>query len=146
MQMNLSSMDQFNTSVVTSVSKKSLELQYRSLFVLQDILKTNIESNNTTKEALEKIRHNTSLPDYLKFKNSEFRAMIFKQTIAQNLYGSMLGKGKDMFKVLIDSTNTFVGNKWAFSSASRSTTQSPKAVPGRARLLPLGQKMPYGKF
>jgi hypothetical protein len=111
MQMNLSSIDQFNTNIVLSVAKKSLELQYRSLFVLQDILKTNIDSNNTTKIALEKIRHNTALPDYLKFKNGEFRSMIFKQSLSQSLYGSMLGKGKDMFKVLIDSTNEFVGNK-----------------------------------
>ena len=106
---HIQSIDNYNKSINLGFQKKSLELQYRSLFALQDILKNTVETSRSHAEKLEAIRHNTALPDFVKSNSKEFRDQILKQelikAVQDGLYGGLKNKlttisknGSDMLK------------------------------------------------
>ncbi|MGE3591383.1 MAG: hypothetical protein AB7G52_02655, partial [Arcobacter sp.] len=75
----------FHFEITNSYYRRSLELQYKSLFTAReqvDVLKTGID---TFKNQFETIINNTALPDIIKVKNNE----LLKETLAARARESM---------------------------------------------------------
>lgn len=70
------------SGVMIQVQKRSLELQYRSLFALQDLIKVQQTSLDRFAPALEGILKNTGLPDYAKEEFSEITHAQLKRKVA----------------------------------------------------------------
>lgn len=70
------------SGVMIQVQKRSLELQYRSLFALQDLIKVQQMSLDRFTPALEGILKNTALPDYAKEEFSEITHAQLKRKVA----------------------------------------------------------------
>lgn len=62
--------------------KRSLELQYRNLFALQDLIKIQQTSLDRTVPALDGIVKNTALPDYAKENFGEIHSAQFKRKVS----------------------------------------------------------------
>lgn len=69
--------------VLLNVQRKQLELQYRTLFALQDIAKLKQDEFARNTPALEAIVKNTALPDYAKEEFSEIRWANVKRKAAE---------------------------------------------------------------
>ncbi|ECM7593627.1 lytic transglycosylase domain-containing protein, partial [Salmonella enterica subsp. enterica serovar Enteritidis] len=69
--------------VMLNVQRKQLELQYRTLFALQDIAKLKQDEFSRNTPALEAIVKNTALPDYAKEEFSEVRWANVKRKAAE---------------------------------------------------------------
>lgn len=69
--------------VMLNVQRKQLELQYRTLFALQDIAKLKQDEFARNTPALEAIVKNTALPDYAKEEFSEIRWANVKRKAAE---------------------------------------------------------------
>lgn len=69
--------------VMLNVQRKQLELQYRTLFALQDIAKLKQDEFSRNTPALEAIVKNTALPDYAKEEFSEIRWANVKRKAAE---------------------------------------------------------------
>lgn len=70
------------SGVMIQVQKRSLELQYRSLFALQDLIKVQQTSLDRFAPALDGILKNTALPDYAKEEFSEITHAQLKRKVA----------------------------------------------------------------
>ena len=88
----ISRIDQYLRSVNLEWQKKDLEIQYRQLFALQDLLKKTQEVGQITIDNLPKITKNTGLPDFVKQTNKEFLAEYqknkFVEAIGRGLFGN----------------------------------------------------------
>ena len=89
---NVARLSTYNDKINLAYQKKSLELQYRSMFAQTDLLDTSKKFFEIFKAQNDAITKNTGLPDYVKLKNSE-RAMDFARnkfmgTIGNSLFGN----------------------------------------------------------
>lgn len=90
--MATSRMDAYNSGINFKYQKKSLELQYRQLFAIQDLHKFNAEDAIRRNEYLAVIAKNTSLPDAVKIQDAEAKALIKKTKLYESIFGGMYGK------------------------------------------------------
>ena len=107
---HLQSLDNYNKTITLGYQKKSLELQYRGLFALQDILKNTIESSKINAEKLEAIRHNTALPDFVKSTGKEFRDQILKQELVKAVQDGLYGNLKDKLTTISKNASGMIKN------------------------------------
>ena len=70
-------------SVTINWQRKSLELQYRQLFAMQEIARLAQSRFERDTPALEAIVKNTALPDYAKEEFGEIQGALFKRKIAE---------------------------------------------------------------
>jgi hypothetical protein len=89
---SLSKLDQYQGTIDYKFKQRSLELQYRSLFVLQDMLKFSADDSQRRDNILLAIAKNTSLPEFVKIKDSEARSQVYKTKMFEALYGGLYGK------------------------------------------------------
>lgn len=71
-----------NRGVFLNVQRKQLELQYKTLFAIQDLTKLKQDEFDRNTPALEAIQKNTALPDYAKEEFSEVRWANVKRQMA----------------------------------------------------------------
>lgn len=71
----------FNFEIANNFYRRSLELQYRSLFIAKEHLDVSKAAVTGFKGQFETIVHNTALPDILKYKGTE----MVKETLSQNV-------------------------------------------------------------
>jgi LAS superfamily LD-carboxypeptidase LdcB len=69
---SLTKLSNYNEKINSAFQRKSLELQYRSFFVQQELLNSSKQFFETMKAQSEAIAKNTALPDYVKMSQSEF--------------------------------------------------------------------------
>lgn len=86
--MSVSALAQYNSSVNANYQRKSLELQLRSYYVQADLLNASREHFETIKAQQDAIVKNTALPEYAKIKESER----FKESM-RNRFMDNMGKG-----------------------------------------------------
>lgn len=105
---NMARMSNYTTKVNSAFQKKSLELQYRSYFVQQDLLKTTKALAVLLDERTEAIQKNTGLPDFVKrTKSEDFREMTRRKMM--NAAGGFLGRGvKNLVKAGKDKMETYL--------------------------------------
>lgn len=98
----ISRLSTYNDKVTQAYQKKSLELQFRSYFVQNELLETSKQFFEIFKNQHEAIARNTALPEYVKIKNSErFKELAktrFIGNIQQGLYDNTLKRGIDNLK------------------------------------------------
>jgi len=76
-QQSLSRLVGYQDNVTAAYQKKSLDLQFRHYFAARDLLKLQTAGNADVITALNDIKTNTSLPDWVKTENSEnFQSML----------------------------------------------------------------------
>lgn len=83
MSKDVNSVTNLQHSVTVNWQRKSLELQYRQLFALQEIAKVAQSRFERDTPALEAIVKNTALPDYAKEEFGEIQGALFKRKIAE---------------------------------------------------------------
>lgn len=81
---NLTKLSNYNERVNSAYQKKSLELQYRSYFVQQELLDTSKKFFEIFKAQNEAITKNTGLPDYAKLQGWER----FKDVTQRKMFGN----------------------------------------------------------
>ena len=74
---------QLQSSIGVNYQRKTLELNYRQLFALQEIAKLGQSRFERDTPALEAIVKNTALPDYAKEEFGEIQGAMFKRKIAE---------------------------------------------------------------
>jgi Transglycosylase SLT domain len=86
-----SRIDQYGQTVGLEYQKKDLELSYRQLFAIQDLLKVTQDTSIVTMRDLPVLVKNTALPDFVKQTSGEFlkeyNKKKFAETIGKNLFG-----------------------------------------------------------
>jgi len=102
----LTEISSFNKQITNSYFRKSLELQYKSLFVSKQQLDVTKNLADVVSKQLEGIVKNTALPDIVKIKSTEGIKQTLRQKattdIADVLFkkGSVLDSGKDRIKII----------------------------------------------
>lgn len=97
---NTSNIREYNTNIASRYFRKSLELQFKSLYVHKEQLEITKNGFDLFKNQLESIVNNTSLPDILKIHKTEaFKSQMVNRTISDmqdNMFkeGSWLGNAK----------------------------------------------------
>lgn len=88
----LTRLDNYQTKITLKYQERSLELQYRNLFAVQDSLKYLKEDSFKRDSILLAISKNTALPEFVKLKNSELSKQVAKtkmfESVASGLYGA----------------------------------------------------------
>ena len=88
---SLSRLEKYQTNVTLQFQKKSLEVQYRTLFAIQDTL-THLRTDSEKKEAnLLAIAKNTMLPDFAKLQGLEGMKNVFNNKFAESVSGGLFG-------------------------------------------------------
>lgn len=90
----ITKLTQYQDRVTAAYQKKSLELQYRSLFTSIDILQEAKRQNAYTSEALATITKNTGLPDFVKLTEGDRLEGVLRSKLSKAIGNSILS-GKD---------------------------------------------------
>ncbi len=97
---SLSKLEQYQYNTDLRFKKKSLELQYRQLFALQDTL-AHLKVDAKEKEAnLLAIAKNTSLPEYVKLQNTEQLSSVIKTKFAESINNGLFGDRNNFIEKL----------------------------------------------
>lgn len=111
MAQSVLNIDTFHRNFHTTYAKKSLEVGYRSLFVLQDILTQNREATKSQLEQLAAISKNTSLPDYVKYRGLEVTKEMLQRGLAEKTVDPIVRKGSEITQKLFGNLTKALGNK-----------------------------------
>lgn len=96
---NLDRLINFENTVTTNYYKKSLDLQYRLLDTAQQSLELGKLNADTSKNQLEAVIKNTSLPDVVKVRSAEVVKMLALQNTANSAIKSLFGEGSRIDRV-----------------------------------------------
>lgn len=91
---NIAHQTAFMTQISKEYYKRSLELQYKSFYVQADSLKTMREYYKAFTIQFTNIEKNTSLPDFVKLKNTEALQEVLRAQAVQSVYGNLVGNNK----------------------------------------------------
>jgi hypothetical protein len=90
----------YTTRINAQYQKKSLELQYRTLFANRDILETLRKSQADDKALLSAIAKNTGLPEYVKLRSNERLKQEFKNRFVGKTFDTVKGFGNELIENL----------------------------------------------
>ena len=96
---NLDRLINFENTVTTNYYKKSLDLQYRLLDTAQQSLELGKLNADTSKNQLEAVIRNTSLPDVVKVRSAEVIKMLAVQNTANSAMKSLFGEGSRVDRI-----------------------------------------------
>ena len=91
---NISTSTSFTLGITKDYYRKSLELQFKSHFVMTDMLKTMRDYYKGFSIQLDNVVKNTGLPDYVKLSTSESVKQIARQQFLQNTYKKMFSNSE----------------------------------------------------
>jgi len=81
----------FQDNFTARYQRKSLELQFKQLFMMRDLTDVTIKSSELSNKFLESITKNTALPDAVKIKTAE----VNRQMLKQRLIGGVQNKASE---------------------------------------------------
>lgn len=84
----------FETQISKEFFRKSLEIQYKSFFVQADMLRTMRDHYKAFAIQFTNIEKNTSLPEFVKLKNTERLADIMRTNATQAVYKQMFDRSR----------------------------------------------------
>lgn len=90
---NLEKLTKYNDRVNQAYQKKSLELQFRTLFTLNELNRNSKQYFEIFKLQNEAITKNTSLPEYVKIKESERFKEIGRRKLYEGVQQKLFGQG-----------------------------------------------------
>lgn len=113
----------FQTNITLPVQKKMLELQMRTLFVLQDTVAFMKEDAQNRDKYLAAISKNTMLPDIVKVNTKEAKKAVAEQAWNQSLHKGLFG-GRDAMieKTLSHFSNMVLNQAKGLAEGLRSGT------------------------
>jgi len=122
---SMARLDQYNRTINLEFQKKSLEVSYRQLFGIQDIVKIAQATFDLHSQVLPAIQKNTGLPDYVKFQTSEFLLEYNKRRMASLIGNGLFGhSGQYLSRAVAEVGNKLKGKaKDAMSSLADMATQ-----------------------
>lgn len=88
--------------MTVAYQKKSLELQYRTVFALRDLVEEQKLSTAQNRTQLDAIRHNTGLPETQKLQLNERFKDNMKNKFVDKAYGAISGGGKNIISGMVD--------------------------------------------
>lgn len=101
-------MAQYETTITQAYQKKSLELQYRSLYIQADMLELQKKATLATSSRLDAIATNTALPEFLKLrKNEAFRENLRNKFVGAATQGLFSGSEERVNKFFTNLSNSF---------------------------------------
>lgn len=95
-------LDQYNRSVTLGFQKKSLEVAYRQLFGIQDLVRLAESQLRLSSDTLPNIQKNTGLPDFVKQHTTEFLAEYNKRRIAESIGTRLFGSGAEYVNKILE--------------------------------------------
>ena len=110
-QADVSRLSQYERTIGLSYQKKSLELQYRQLFALQDLVTQGNQDFAMQKDALPKIVKNTSYPDYLKLTSTEFIKEINQRKFTEGIGKALFGRQAEFIEKMVSGIRDTVVRK-----------------------------------
>ena len=111
MTRSLSILEQYQTKLTANYQKKSLELQYRSLFLQTDMYELSKKSSIDMVNTLMEIKKNTALPDSLKFQGLEQMKNVGANKFYEKANEKLFGGTKEYFEKLSKNTWDVLSNK-----------------------------------
>ena len=93
---NVARQSSFTLEISKQYFRKSLELQFKSYFVQANMLKTMRESYKAFTVQFTNIEKNTSLPEFVKLKNTERLQDIVRTQATQSVYNQLFDNSKYM--------------------------------------------------
>lgn len=93
---SLDKIQKYQSSVTLGYQKKSLEVQMRSLFMLQDMLAFAKEDSLKRDALLVAISKNTTLPDAVKINSKEAREALARNKFNESLHRGLFGGRDDL--------------------------------------------------
>lgn len=90
----------YTQNVTSQFQRKSLELQYRSFFVLKDMYTEQRKMNMFQEEALRQITANTGAPDYMKMTEAVRLKKVIRNKFADMFEGGLVGDNRNFFRDL----------------------------------------------
>jgi hypothetical protein len=97
MNNNLTRMRMFQERNAFNYYRKSIEIGIRQLYTLTDISAELKQHNNQVLKALNDVKLNTGLPDYVKMQNKETIKQIMKQRATNKVFDGFMSRGSDFF-------------------------------------------------
>jgi len=110
-QSDVSRLSQYERTIGLSYQKKSLEIQYRQLFALQDLVTQGNQDFAMQKDALPKIVKNTSYPDYLKLTSTEFIKEINQRKFTEGIGKALFGRQAEFIEKMVSGIKDTVVRK-----------------------------------
>jgi hypothetical protein len=86
-----SRLDSYQTKITHRFQQKTLEIQYRQLFAIQDLIKLQADIAKRNESLLAGIAKNTGLPDAVKVNSSELRSQVFKTKLYERMADGIFG-------------------------------------------------------
>lgn len=91
---NIAVQTSFTTEISKQFFRKSLEVQFKSYFVQADMLRTMRDSYKAFTVQFTNIEKNTSLPEFVKLKNTERLQDILRTQATQSVYNQLFENSK----------------------------------------------------
>lgn len=100
----------FQDGVLNRFQKKTLELQYRHLFVARDLYEAYAESSKKMVAALDSIVKNTALPEAVKIQKSELTGQLLKERMINAGLDSIGSFSRNYIQNLTKNARSSIGN------------------------------------
>jgi len=132
----------FLSTVTSTYYKKSLELQFQSVFYLSkiyDLFKTDLPAKGKQLEAIVK---NTALPDMVKVKNKEYLEHKIKSELSGNIYNRVTGS--QFVKNLTENTKNLLTEKiGTLTGALQQSVETKEMLRENAEMMGMTQQQMY---
>lgn len=141
-QESLSRMVGYQDTITANYQKKSLELQFRHYFAARDLLQLQQASNTDIITALNDIKTNTGLPDWVKTEQSEN----FQEMLQQRLMGGTVESVGDFMSGYMNRLKEGIANQvvqYADDAAQAIDTVSDLAAMGMSMSEMSGDDQPF---
>ena len=92
----------YTTNVADHYYRRSLELQYRSVWAMQDLTKHVAEDAARSRELLDAVVKNTGLPDAIKATGKEARAEMAKRALYQSVNNGLFASRNQTIEGVIN--------------------------------------------
>lgn len=96
--LDINKLAQYKTNIESNWQRKTLEIQYRHLYIARDILVETKLQSNVLQRNLEGILKNTGLPEYTKLKNTERFGEHLRNRFVTNVQEGLFSKRANFIK------------------------------------------------
>lgn len=119
----------YQDSITAKYQRKNLELQYRQVFALQELVNSGKVTDKTMLEELAAIRKNSGLPDFAKITTSEAGKQFMRERLFGTMTESFNNYSQNFSKRLVDNiTRKAMEKVTAFGSALSQAAQGLEMV------------------
>lgn len=142
----LTQLNQYTLKVTSAYQRKSLELKYRSLFILKEQLARFGEYSGSVKAQLEAVIKNTGLPEEAKLQHNERLFGVFKESMATRIVDTVQGDSTIVENIVRNATDKvkdlFSRGRDALAMVGDMTEAAADSAEAKREAKEMGQKDP----